>query len=253
MAAVFRRFRMSSSAAGSATPQGTLFATTRWSVVLTAGAGSAAAGDALGTLCRAYWYPLYAFVRRKGNSPHDAQDLTQAFFARLLERGWLNQAVPERGRFRTFLLAAMDHFLINEWQAARAQKRGGGATPVSLDDDGEARYLREPADAMTAEKVFDRRWALTLLDRVLARLGAEMTALGKAAQFEALKFCLGGEKRAYAEVARILGMSEGAVKVAVHRLRERYRALIRAEIAETVASPAEIDAEMRDLFAALSG
>jgi len=229
------------------------FCTTHWSMVLRAGGAGNAAQAALSHLCQAYWYPLYAFVRRQGHTAHDAQDLTQAFFAQLLERGGVEGVAPERGRFRTWLLAVLQHFLINEWRRARTQKRGGGAVHLSLDDDAEARYLVEPADPITAEKLFDRRWALTLLDRVLARLGAEQAQTGKAAQFEALKFCLSGEKHAYAEVAAKLEMTEAAVKVAVHRLRERYRALIRTEIAETVASPEEVDGELRDLFAALSG
>ena len=235
-------------------PQGAReFQTTRWSMVLRAGEPGAKAREALSNLCEAYWYPLYAYVRRQGHSAHDAQDLTQEFFARLLERGGVGDVAPGLGRFRTWLLTALKHFLINEWHRARAQKRGGGAVHVSMDDDAEARYLREPADPLTAEKLFDRRWALTLLDRVLARLGREMAETGKAAHFEALKFCLSGEKRAYTEVAATLGMTEGAVKVAVHRLRERYRALIRAEIMETVADPDEVDGELRDLFAALGG
>jgi RNA polymerase sigma-70 factor (ECF subfamily) len=228
------------------------FRTTHWSMVLRAGESGARAREALSKLCAAYWYPLYAYVRRQGHPAPDAQDLTQEFFARLLARGDIGGVDPGRGRFRTWLLAALQHFLINEWHRARTQKRGGGAPPVSLDDDAEAHYGREPADPLTAEKLFDRRWALTLLDRVLARLGSEMAGMGKAAQFEALKFCLSGEKHAYGEIALSLGMTEGAVKVAVHRLRERYRALIRAEIAETVADPSEVDAELRDLFAALS-
>ena len=243
---------MSSPPSDSLAPKAPVFATTHWSIVLAAGGATPAAGDALAVLCRAYWYPLYVFVRRQGHGPHDAQDLTQEFFARLLAKRTLGAVAPERGRFRTFLLTAMDHFLINEWHRARTQKRGGGAPLLSLDDDAEARYLREPADAITPEKFYDRRWALTLLDRVLVRLGGEMGAMGKAPQFEALKICLGGGKHAYAEVARGLGMTEGAVKVAAHRLRERYRALIRAEIAETVTSSEEVDSEMRDLFAALS-
>ena len=222
-------------------------------MVLRAGGSSAKAHEALSNLCAAYWYPLYAFVRRQGHSAHDAQDLTQEFFARLLERGGVGGVAPHLGRFRTWLLAALQHFLINEWHRARAQKRGGGAMHLSLDHDAEARYLREPADPLTAEKLFDRRWALTLLDRVLNRLGREMAETGKTAHFEALKFCLNGEKHAYAEVASTLGMTASAVKVAAHRLRERYRTLIREEIRETVADPGEVEAELRDLFAALSG
>ena len=223
-------------------------------MVLHARGDSAGAQAALAKLCAAYWYPLYAFVRRQGLGEHDAQDLTQEFFARLLQKGWLGDVERERGRFRSFLLAAMKHFLANEWDRSRAKKRGGGVATLALDAmSAETRYRHEPADTQTAEKLFDRRWALTLLDQVLARLRAEMLAAGKLADFDALKFCLSGEKTAYAEVARTLGMSEGAVKVAVHRLRERYRALLRAEIAETVATSDEIDGELRHLLAALSG
>ncbi len=230
------------------------FVTTRWSVVLSARGDTTGAPLALARLCTTYWYPLYAFVRRQGHGPHDAQDLTQEFFARLLEKGWLDGVDRERGRFRSFLLASMKHFLANEWDRAHALKRGGGTTLLRLDDEtAEARYRKEPADHTTAEQLFDRRWALTILEQVLARLRSEMEASGKLPQFEALKFSLMGEKTAYAEVARQLRMREGAVKVAVHRLRERYRALIRAEIAETVASTTEVEDELRHLFAALSG
>lgn len=230
------------------------FATTHWSLVVSAQGEPGRAQTALAALCQAYWYPLYAFVRRQGLSAPDAEDLTQEFFARLLAKGWLEAAAQDRGRFRSFLLAALKHFLANEWHRARAAKRGGGATPVALDAlSAEARYLHEPPDAATPERLYDRRWALTLLDQVLTRLREEMAQAGRLEQFEALKFSLAGEKCAYAEVARKLGCREGAVKVAVHRLRERYRALIRAAIAETVATPEEIEAELRHLFAALSG
>jgi len=230
------------------------FATTRWSLVLHAREDSVGAHDALSALCRAYWYPLYAFVRRQGCSPHDAQDLTQDFFARLIAKGWLDDVARERGRFRSFLLAAMKHFLANEWDKARAQKRGGGAECISIDEAiAEGRYRDEPASVETAEKLFDRRWACTLLDQVLARLRAEMIAAGRGVQFDALKPCLTGEKPHHAALAAQLGLSEGAVKVAVHRLRDRYRALLRTEIAQTVADPSEVDDELRHLFAALSG
>lgn len=231
------------------------FATTRWSIVLAARAPAEdAGGAALATLCRSYWYPLYAFVRRQGLGEHDAQDLTQEFFARLLEKGWLGGVERERGRFRSWLLASMKHFLANEWDKSRAKKRGGGVATISFDAmSAETRFRHEPADTETAEKLYDRRWALTLLDQVLARLREEMSAAGKLDLFEALKFSLTGGRTAYAEVAAALGMSEGAVKVAVHRLRERYRELIRAEIAETVATPAEVEDELRHLLAALSG
>jgi RNA polymerase sigma-70 factor (ECF subfamily) len=207
---------------------------------------------ALAQLCEAYWYPLYAYVRRQGRTPHDAQDLTQEFFLRLLKKGWLETVERERGRFRSWLLASMKHFLINEWDKARAERRGGGAIVFSVDEPAAEERLRaEPAE-VSAEQLYERRWASTLLDQVLARLRAEMANAGKVALFEALKFCLTGEQRRYAEVAGELGLSEGAVKVAVHRLRERYRALIREEIAQTVASPSEIEDELRALLAALS-
>lgn len=233
------------------------FEATRWSIVLAAkqakGSDTARGRDALGKLCAAYWYPLYAFVRRGGKSPHDAQDLTQGFFARLLEKNWLDAVDQSRGRFRSWLLAAMKHFLANEWDKSRARKRGGGHALIPLDaEDAESRYAHEPADTATADKLFDRRWALTLLDQVLARLRAEFIAVGKVKHFDGLKGALTGEKTPYAETAVQLGMSEGAVKVAVHRLRERYRDLIRAEIAETVGTPAEVDDELRHLLSALA-
>jgi RNA polymerase sigma-70 factor (ECF subfamily) len=235
-------------------PAGRGFCTTHWSLVLAARGDTARAQPALAALCHAYWYPLYAFVRRQGVAPHDAQDLTQEFFARLLEKEWLNAVARERGRFRSWLLAALKHFLANEWDKSRAQKRGGGLAFVSIDDtSAESRYVHEPADHTTAETLYDRRWALTLLDRVLARLREEFVVAGKAAHFEALKGTLTGDRTPYAEIAATLGTSEGAVKVAVHRLRERYRDLIRAEIAETVGSPAEVEDELRHLLAALSG
>jgi RNA polymerase sigma-70 factor (ECF subfamily) len=234
--------------------QGHVFATTRWSVVLGAGAGSPAADDALAKLCRAYWYPLYAFVRRQGHGPHDAQDLTQGFFARLLEKQDLAAVDRSKGRFRSFLLAAMKHFLANEWDRARAQKRGGGIALISIDDaEAEGRYAHEPAEQSTAEQLFDRRWALTLLDQVLARLEEEMARSGKRALFDALKFSLTGARAAaYEEIARSLGTTEGALKVAIHRLRDRYRTLLREEIADTVGSAADLDEELHHLFAALS-
>ncbi len=231
---------------------GEIFATTHWSIIVSAKGDSSGAHDSLAKLCAAYWYPLYAFVRRQGKSEHDAQDLTQEFFARLLEKGWLDGVERERGRFRSWLLASMKHFLANEWDRNRARKRGGGAVLFSFDGlDAESRMLHEPATD-SPEKIYDRRWAMTLLDQVMARLRTEMAGTGKLAHFEALKFCLTGEKSAYAEVGARLAMSEGAVKVAVHRMRERYRALLRAEIAETVAGPGEIEDELRALLAALS-
>lgn len=233
------------------------FVTTRWSQVVAAGRpnDSARARVALEQLCQTYWYPLYAFVRRQGHAPHDAQDLTQEFFARLLERNALGAADRERGRFRSFLLSALKHFLRDEWDKLRAQKRGSGQNLLSLDaGDAESRYALEPADTLTADRIFERRWAMLLLDRAVERLRAEHEAAGKLAQFEALKASLAGsrESQPYSELAAQLGLSEGAVKVAVHRLRQRYREVIRAEIAETVAGEAEVEAELKHLMAALA-
>jgi RNA polymerase sigma-70 factor (ECF subfamily) len=234
-----------------------VFATTRWSVVVTAGhADTTRAHAALEDLCGAYWYPLYAFVRRQGHNAHDAEDLTQAFFAQLLEKNWIASADRERGRFRSFLLISLKHFLANEWNRAQAQKRGGRIRIVPLKaGDAESRYQREPSDTATPDKAFDRQWALALLDRVLAALREELAAQGKERQFNLLKSCLAGsrESQPYARLAVELGTTEGAVKVTVHRMRQRYRELLRAEIAETVADPAEVDEEMRALFAALAG
>jgi RNA polymerase sigma-70 factor (ECF subfamily) len=236
------------------TPPPAGFATTRWSVVLAAGAGDPSqARAALATLCQRYWYPLYAFVRRQGHSADDSQDLTQEFFARLIEKDWLGQVAPERGRFRSWLLASVRHFLANEWNRLHTQKRGGGAALFSLDEtDAEGRYLHEPPGVSDPEQLFDRRWAMTLLDGVIAALEAEMRAAGKTAQFDAVKGALIGGQVDYPAVAAQLGASEGAVRVAVHRLRERYRELLRAAVADTVDSPAEVEAELRHLFAALS-
>lgn len=232
------------------------FVTTHWSVVLVAGrSDSTRAQDALARLCQAYWYPLYAYVRRQGHSPADAQDLTQAFFANLLERHALASADPNRGRFRSFLLAALNHFLANEWEKVRAQKRGGGRQLISLDlASAEERYDLEPADTASPDKLFDKHWALALLEEVLNRLEAEYRATGKADLFAALKQTLTGsrESQPYAVLATRLGMNEPAVKVAVHRLRRRYKELLHAEIANTVADPAQTDEELRQLFAALA-
>jgi len=224
--------------------------------VLTAGHGSSPqAGRALEELCRAYWYPLYAYVRRRGHSPHEAEDLTQEFFARLLAKNYLAAVDREKGKFRSFLLASLKHFLANEWDRARAAKRGGGQPHLSLDiQTAETRYRSEPADDLTAEKLLDRQWALALLDQVLSRLQAEFVADGKKKQFDELKVWLTEGKGAtsYAEAAAKLGTTEGAVKVAVHRLRRRYRELLREEISHTVATPAEIEEEIRHLFAAFA-
>jgi RNA polymerase sigma factor (sigma-70 family) len=231
------------------------FATTHWSLVLAAtGTEDTRGQEALAKLCQVYWYPLYAFVRRQGHSPHDAQDLTQEFFARLLEKDYLGDVDRSKGKFRSFLLVALKHFLSKEWARAKTLKRGGGHTLVPLDAlSAETRYSREPADNVTPERLFERRWALTLLDQVLTRLSEEYEATGKRAMFEQLQGCLTGDRNSlpYAELAARLGMTEGAVKVVVHRLRQRYRGVLREEIAQTVANPAEIDDEIRELFSAL--
>ena len=232
------------------------FATTRWSLVLAAGKrDSPQSAAALTALCEAYWYPLYAYVRRRGYDAHEAQDLTQAFFTRLLEKNDLATAERERGKFRSFLLTSLKHFLSNEWDRGHAKKRGGCRTPVSIDfATAEGRYHREPSHELTAEKIFDRRWALTLLDQVLARLRDESAQAGKSQMFELLKVFLTGEKAPVSnrELAGELSMTEGALKVAIHRLRRRYRELLRTEIGQTVAGPEEIEQEIRDLFAAIS-
>jgi RNA polymerase sigma-70 factor (ECF subfamily) len=225
-------------------------------VVLAAGHGdTTGAHDALAQLCKSYWYPLYAYARRGGCSPHDAQDLTQEFFARLLAGNWVAEADRQRGRFRSFLLSAMKHFMANEWHKAQAQKRGGGQPILSLDDDSaEHRYRLEPAEKATPESLFERGWALTLLDGVLARLEDEYRRTGKLAWLETIRPSLTTDREAidYTAVAHKLGMTETAARVAVHRLRQRYRQLIRAEVASTVASPEEVEAEMRHLFQALT-
>lgn len=217
---------------------------------------SAVSRRALAELCEVYWYPLYAFIRRQGLSPADAQDLTQEFFAELLEKETFRVADRQRGRFRSFLLAAVSNFLSNQWRKGAARKRGGDRRLISLDfARGESRYLLEPFHELTAEKIYDRRWAMMLLDVVLDRLRDESVAGGKLAQFETLKIYLGGSRQnvPYQEIADRLEMTEGAVKVAVHRLRRRCRDVLRSEIAQTVADPAEIEDELRSLFATVRG
>jgi RNA polymerase sigma-70 factor (ECF subfamily) len=232
------------------------FVTTHWSVVVSAGrSDTPRAAEALQRLCQAYWYPLYAYVRRRGYSPHDAQDLTQGFFARLLQRNAMTKVDPAKGKFRSFLLASMNHFLSDEWDKSRAQKRDGGQL-ISLDlESAETRYLRQPDDTLPAEKAFERRWALTVLEQVYERLRHDYTSENKGELFEALRFSLMGERSEvpYAELARQLNMNEGAVKVAVHRLRQNYRKRLRAQIAETVATPEEVEEELRCLLRAVAG
>jgi RNA polymerase sigma factor (sigma-70 family) len=232
------------------------FHTTQWSVVLAAGRRSSPdAHDALATLCQVYWYPIYAYVRRRGRSPDDAQDLTQSFFAGLLEKNVAGKADRSRGKFRSFLLASLDHFLAKEWRRASARKRGEGRVALALDfAAGESRYTLEPAHELTAEKIYQRRWALTLLEETLAKLRDEFARSGKLELFERLKPYLGGDENTvpYRQIAESLGKTDGAVKVAVHRLRQRCRALLRSEIAQTVSTPQEVDEELRDLFAAVA-
>lgn len=231
------------------------FATTQWSLVLRAAQpDDSAARAALETLCRRYWFPLYAFARRRVAAIHEAQDLTQEFFVRLLEKNSLATASPERGRFRSFLLASLKNFLANEWDRANTQKRGGGHERLSLDwESGESRLSLEPAHADTPEREFERQWALTLLDNVVRHLQGEFASAGKARQFELLKETLTGGRAAvdYSAVAVELSMTEDAARQAVHRLRKRYRELLREEVAATVESNGEVEDEIGRLLAAL--
>ncbi len=239
-----------------ATP-GQHFATTHWSVVLSAGHSTRpGARVALEKLCRAYWYPLYAFVRRQNCNPHDAEDLTQAFFAALLENRGLRVANPERGRFRSFLLTRLKNFLSDERKKRQSQKRGGGQIIISLDAEfAEERFGAEPATDLTPELMFDRRWAMTIMEQTVGRLRKEYLAADRAELFEELRHFQPGEKGgcSYAEVAVRLGLSESAVKSAIWRLRQRHRELLREEIAHTVATPVEVDEEIRYLISMLSG
>jgi RNA polymerase sigma factor (sigma-70 family) len=232
------------------------FATTRWSVILAAADSASMQHEpALSTLCQTYWFPLYAYLRRRGYDSHQAEDYTQGFFAGILERKGLQRADPKYGKFRSFLLASLKNFLADERDRARAQKRGGDKKVLSLDFDAAAgRYDSTPAHGLSPEKLFERAWALTLLNRAMERLKAESTASGKQRLFDCLKVYLTAEKDAgsYRDVAAKLDMTEGAVKVAVHRLRRRYRELVRDEIAQTVNTEAQVDEEIRDLFAALA-
>ena len=231
------------------------FATTHWSVVLAAGRDdSPQATEALEKLCHAYWYPLYAYIRRQSYDFHDAEDLTQAYFERLLEKKYLGQIDCEKGKFRSFLLASLKHFLSDQRDHQRAAKRGGGKVLLSLDaETAEDRYRIEPAGEMTAERIFDRRWALTVLDVARDKLREEYAAAGKAELFENIRIFEAGDKGLppYAEVAVRLGITESAVKSAAHRLRQRFRELVRAEVAQTVAHPMDVDEEIRHLLSVI--
>lgn len=235
---------------------GDIFATTHWTVVLTAGQQrSPQAGRALEELCRTYWYPLYAYTRRRGHTKEDAEDLTQAFFTRLLEKNSFANLDSEKGKFRAFLLASLKNFLSNERDKTRAQKRGGGEAPLSLDwQTADTKFQVAADNEPSPDKTFDREWALALLAKVIERLQAECVAEGKAKLFEQLKTFLtaGHAESAQRDVANALGMEEGAVRVAVHRMRKRYRQLLRDEIANTLADGTMVDEEMRALFGAFS-
>ncbi|MFO1488588.1 MAG: sigma-70 family RNA polymerase sigma factor [Verrucomicrobiota bacterium] len=230
---------------------GDIFATTHWTVVLAAGRRQTPQADiALGQLCQTYWYPLYAYVRRRGHSREDAEDLTQAFFARLLGQNFLEHVNSDKGRFRAFLLAALKHFLANEWDKTRRQKRGGGVPALSLDWQTADTKFQVASGMETPDQAFDREWALALLTRVINRLQEDFAAAGKAKWFETLRpvLTVGKSAVSYPEAATTLGISEEAVRVAAHRLRKRYRELLRDEIAHTLADPAQAEEEIRALF-----
>jgi RNA polymerase sigma-70 factor (ECF subfamily) len=235
-------------------PGSSQFPTTRWTLVVAAGDPRRKdARSALVSLCENYWYPLYAYLRRRGYAPDQAQDLTQEFFMRVLEGRYLDRADPEKGRFRSFILTSLKFFVADEQDRQRAQKRGGGAI-VSLEfSSGEERYQREPGHYETPDRIFERRWALSMLERVMERLRDEFVQHGRPENFERMKvFLLGQSEAPYADLAREMNTSEGALKVAIHRLRKRYRELFRQEIADTVADPAKVESELRYLAAVLS-
>ena len=228
------------------------FATTQWSMVRAVGsADSQAAKSALEELCQIYWYPLYAYVRHQGHQPQTAADLTQAFFADLLSRDDLQRVDPSLGKFRSFLIASLKHFLLNEWDKQQAQKRGGGKQVFSINfEDADSRYRNEPTHEQTSDRIFEKQWALTLLDRANQALSKEYENKGKAHQFEKLRIFLAGKSpdTTMAVVAGQLNMTEVAVKVAVHRMRQRFGELLRMEIEKTVEQPSDIDAEIQHLF-----
>jgi RNA polymerase sigma-70 factor (ECF subfamily) len=232
-----------------------VFPNTRWSVVLAARQkASPESAEALEAICRAYWYPLYAFVRRSGHAPHDAQDLTQEFFCRLLEKRWLDSADREKGKLRTFLIVALKKFMVNEWRRASAQKRGGNRTQTQFDSAfAESRFAAD-THSLPPDEIYDQQWALTMLDLTVNRLQSEFAAAGRREDFNALKNCLMAGRGAidYAATAKRLGTNEGAARVAVHRLRKRFREIYREEISQTLAEGADLEAELRHLAAALA-
>ena len=235
-------------------PGSSRFPTTRWTLVLTAGNPERKdARSALVSLCESYWYPLYAYLRRSGYPPEQAQDLTQDFFMRVLEGRYLDRADPEKGRFRSFILTSLKFFVADEEDRQRAYKRGGGAVLPLEFSSAETRYQHEPAHHETPERIFERRWALSVLERVVDKLRDEFAHYGRPEHFERLKvFLLGQSDAPYAALAREMNTSEGALKVAIHRLRKRYRDLFRQEIADTVADPAEVEPELKYLAAVLT-
>jgi RNA polymerase sigma-70 factor (ECF subfamily) len=234
-------------------PGSSLFPATSWTLVVAAGdPRRKEARSALVSLCESYWYPLYAYLRRRGYPADQAQDLTQQFFMRVLEGRYLDHADPEKGRFRSFLLTSLKFFVADEKDRHRAQKRGGAAVLPLEFSSGEKRYQREPAHDETPERIFERRWAVLVLERVVDKLRNEFVHHGRPDHFERLKvFLLGHSDAPYTTLAREMNTSEGALKVAVHRFRKRYRELLRQEIADTVADPADVDSELRYLAAAL--
>jgi RNA polymerase sigma-70 factor (ECF subfamily) len=233
-----------------------VFATTHWTLVLAAGKRRTAQSDsALEQLCATYWFPLYAYIRRRGHSREDAEDLTQAFFARFLEKNYLEDLTAERGKFRAFLLASLKHFLANEWDKSQRRKRGGNKVHLSLDwQTADTRFQIAAANAPGPDQAFDREWAMALLAKVIERLRGECQADGRSGQFEQLKIFLTAGKGAasYADAAKSLGMEEGAARTAAHRLRKRYRELLRDEISQTLADPSLVEEEMCALFGAFS-
>lgn len=237
---------------GDSRVQEAVFVTTHWSLVLSAQEKiSPDATEALESLCRTYWYPLYAYVRRTGHSPADAEDLTQGFFTRLLEKDYLKSAAREKGRFRTFLLVAFKRFLANEWDREHALKRGGFVPAISIEQElAESRFGNEPIDRLQPDVLFDRQWATALIECVMARLEQEYLTSGRAKLFEYLRGCLARDESAlpYAQIAERLNLTEAAVKMAVQRLRARYREILRDEIAHTVSSAAQVEEEIRHLF-----